>query len=134
LNRGVGSRQIGLLQLLNAQYGGAPGFYLLSCSSWGRGNSWCYHPDAAPGCGALREEAHLTSTTPTPSRRVRLLRAHLGELLGMFRRTLVAAGGGVIAAVSGGRPDLASQAVAPGLLVVAMIYALGPTSGAHFNP
>lgn len=58
----------------------------------------------------------------------------LAELLGTFALTLVAAGGEVIAVVSGGAVSPAARAVAPGLLVMAMIYTLGSESGAHFNP
>lgn len=39
-----------------------------------------------------------------------------------------------MAVVSGGAIVPAARAVAPGLLVLALIYALGDTSGAHFNP
>ncbi|GAC1406458.1 MAG: hypothetical protein NVSMB52_20000 [Chloroflexota bacterium] len=56
------------------------------------------------------------------------------ELLGTFALTTVAAGGGVIAAINGGVPGDTSRVVAPALLVMAMIYSLGPISGAHFNP
>ncbi|HEX9133754.1 MAG TPA: aquaporin [Ktedonobacteraceae bacterium] len=58
----------------------------------------------------------------------------LAELLGTFALTLVAAGGEVIAVISGGEVSPAARAVAPGLLVMAMIYTLGSQSGAHFNP
>jgi aquaporin Z len=56
------------------------------------------------------------------------------ELLGTFALTFVAAGGEVIAVISGGAVSPAARAVAPGLLVMAMIYTLGSQSGAHFNP
>jgi aquaporin Z len=56
------------------------------------------------------------------------------ELLGTCALTFVAAGGGVIAAVSAAGPSLTAQVVAPALVVLAMIYSLGPISGAHFNP
>ncbi len=56
------------------------------------------------------------------------------ELLGTFALTLVAAGGEVFAVISGGEVSPAARAVAPGLLVMAMIYTLGNQSGAHFNP
>lgn len=56
------------------------------------------------------------------------------ELLGTFVLTFVAAGGAVIAAVSSNGPSLTAQVVAPALVVLAMIYSLGPISGAHFNP
>lgn len=56
------------------------------------------------------------------------------ELLGTFALTFVAAGGEVIAVISGGLVSPAARAVAPGLLVMALIYTLGSQSGAHFNP
>lgn len=56
------------------------------------------------------------------------------ELLGTWALVTVAAGGGVIAAISGGGAGLAAQVVAPALMVGALIYVLGPISGAHFNP
>ena len=52
----------------------------------------------------------------------------LAELLGTFALTLVAAGGEVIAVISGGEVSPAARAVAPGLLVMAMIYTLGSQS------
>jgi aquaporin Z len=55
-------------------------------------------------------------------------------MLGTFALTLVAAGGEVVAEVSGGAVSPAARAVAPGLLVLAFIYTLGDVSGAHFNP
>lgn len=64
----------------------------------------------------------------TPARRL------LAELIGTFALTLVAAGALVISAVNGGVPGFAAQVVSPGLLVMAMIYTIGPTSGAHINP
>jgi aquaporin Z len=58
----------------------------------------------------------------------------LAELLGTFALTLVAAGGEVIARVSGGEVSSAAKVVAPGLTMMALIYAMGDVSGAHFNP
>jgi aquaporin Z len=62
------------------------------------------------------------------------LRCLLAELAGTFALTLAAAGGEVIAAVSGGEVSHAARVVAPGLVVLALIYAFGNVSGAHFNP
>lgn len=56
------------------------------------------------------------------------------ELLGTAALTLVAAGGEVIAVRSSGQVDATARAVAPGLMVMAVIYALGQVSGAHINP
>lgn len=56
------------------------------------------------------------------------------ESWGTFLLVLVAAGGGVVAAVSGGRISPGMIAVAPGLMVMAIIYFMGSVSGAHLNP
>lgn len=62
-----------------------------------------------------------------------LWRALVAEAFGSFALTLVAAGAGAIAAIGGDIGPLA-RAVAPGLTVLAMIYAIGSVSGAHINP
>jgi aquaporin Z len=69
-----------------------------------------------------------------PTRPYLALRRLLAEVLGTFLLTLVAAGGDVIGAVSGGAISLNARVVAPALLVMAMIYTVGNLSGAHFNP
>jgi aquaporin Z len=59
------------------------------------------------------------------------------EFLGTFLLVTVAAGAGVINHYVGGTPGPVSRAaavVAPGLLVMALIYAWGPLSGLHINP
>ncbi len=56
------------------------------------------------------------------------------ETWGTFLLVLVAAGGGVVAAMSGGRVSLGMIVVAPGLMVMAIIYFMGEVSGAHLNP
>ena len=56
------------------------------------------------------------------------------EAFGTFALVFVAAGGDTMAAVSGGEISIAARAVAPALIVAAMIYALGDCSGAHLNP
>ena len=58
----------------------------------------------------------------------------LAELFGTFALTAVAAGADVAGRLSGGEVGAAARAVAPGLLVMALVYALGDASGAHFNP
>ncbi|HZU78251.1 MAG TPA: aquaporin [Dehalococcoidia bacterium] len=58
----------------------------------------------------------------------------LAELLGTFALTMAAAGGEVIAHVSDGQVSEAAKVVAPGLTVMALVYAMGDVSGAHFNP
>lgn len=56
------------------------------------------------------------------------------EAWGTFLLVLVAAGGGVVAAMSGGEVTLGMIVVAPGLMVMAIIYFMGTVSGAHLNP
>jgi len=56
------------------------------------------------------------------------------EAWGTFLLVLVAAGGGVVAAQSGGAVTLGMIVVAPGLMVMAIIYFMGTVSGAHLNP
>ncbi len=80
------------------------------------------------------QEALRTKEQKQTQRRYRMLRRLLAELIGTFFLTLVAAGGDVIAVVSHGEVSLAARVVAPGLLVMAMIYSVGNLSGAHFNP
>jgi aquaporin Z len=63
-----------------------------------------------------------------------LPRRLLAEVVGTFSLTLVAAGGLVVGAATKGQVSDAAAAVAPGLMVMALVYALGNISGAHFNP
>lgn len=56
------------------------------------------------------------------------------EVWGTFLLVLVAAGAGVVAAKSGGAITLGMAVVAPGLMVMAIIYFMGTVSGAHLNP
>lgn len=56
------------------------------------------------------------------------------EAIGTFALTFVAAGGDVAANLTGGDVTPMARALAPGLLVMALIYAIGDRSGAHFNP
>jgi aquaporin Z len=57
------------------------------------------------------------------------------EYVGTFILVTVAAGAGVINHYAGGGPISRTAAViAPGAVVMAMIYALGPLSGLHINP
>jgi aquaporin Z len=56
------------------------------------------------------------------------------ETWGTFLLVMVAAGGRVVAAKSGGAVTLSMQVAAPGLMVMAIIYFMGTVSGAHLNP
>jgi aquaporin Z len=56
------------------------------------------------------------------------------EIWGTFLLVVVAAGAGVAVAKSGGAVSLGMAVVAPGLMVMAIIYFMGTVSGAHLNP
>jgi MIP family channel proteins len=56
------------------------------------------------------------------------------EVLGTGFLTFVAAGVEIAAVRSHGEVDLVARSFAPGFVVMAMIYAMGDVSGAHFNP
>jgi aquaporin Z len=57
------------------------------------------------------------------------------ECIGTFVLVTVAAGAGVINHYAGGAPvTRAAAVIAPGAVVMAMIYAWGPLSGLHINP
>src|ERR1700678_2994986 len=56
------------------------------------------------------------------------------EVLGTFLLVVVAAGAAVVNARSRGQVPLDARVVAPGLMVMAIIYFMGTISGAHLNP
>ncbi|HEY5629885.1 MAG TPA: aquaporin [Candidatus Limnocylindrales bacterium] len=56
------------------------------------------------------------------------------EACGTFALVFVAAGADAMSRVTQGDVSTAARAVAPGLLVGALIYAIADVSGAHFNP
>ncbi len=58
----------------------------------------------------------------------------LAEFVGTFFLVLVAAGGGMVAALYGSTVSRGAQVVAPALMVMAIILAIGAVSGAHLNP
>ncbi len=62
------------------------------------------------------------------------MRRLFSEVLGTFLLVLVAAGAVVVNAVSDGGVSLPARVVAPGLMVTAVIYAMGAVGGAHLNP
>jgi len=69
-------------------------------------------------------------TPPPPTLAVRLA----AEAIGTFALTFVAAGADATAGLSADQVSPLARALAPGLLVMALIYAIGDRSGAHFNP
>jgi aquaporin Z len=56
------------------------------------------------------------------------------ESWGTFLLVVVAAGAGVVGAQSGGAISSGMKVVAPGMMVMAIIYFMGTVSGAHLNP
>jgi aquaporin Z len=58
----------------------------------------------------------------------------LAEAFGTMALVFVAVGGDAAGVVTGGEVGVAARAVAPALMVAALIYAIGDVSGAHFNP
>jgi aquaporin Z len=56
------------------------------------------------------------------------------EAWGTFLLVVVAAGAAVVGVQSGGAITLSMRVVAPGLMVMAIIYFMGEVSGAHLNP
>ena len=61
-------------------------------------------------------------------------RRMFAETWGTFLLVVVAAGADVIGAQSGGAISLGMKVVAPGMMVMAIIYFMGTVSGAHLNP
>ena len=61
-------------------------------------------------------------------------RRMFAEVWGTFLLVMVATGANVVAAKSDGAVTLGMAVVAPGLMVMAIIYFMGTVSGAHLNP
>jgi aquaporin Z len=58
----------------------------------------------------------------------------LAEAIGAFGLTAVAAGSDIAGQLTGGEVTAMARAIAPGLFVLAFIYAAGDVSGMHINP
>jgi aquaporin Z len=84
---------------------------------------------------APHEQRMLLATSPPnflePALEGRRL---FSEAWGTFLLVVVAAGAGTVGAVSGGAITLSMKVVAPGLMVMAVIYFMGAVGGAHLNP
>lgn len=87
-----------------------------------------FNPPYSEGCDDENPTRSPTEKRTMAGRRM------LAEFFGTFMLTLVAAGGDVIELASGHELGHAAKVVAPGLVVMAMIYTLGEVSGAHINP
>ncbi|HEY7132104.1 MAG TPA: aquaporin [Candidatus Limnocylindrales bacterium] len=77
--------------------------------------------------GRQRRERHELEHPDWPRRLT-------AEVFGTFALVFVAAGADVAARLSGDEVSAAARAVAPALMVAALIYSIGDRSGAHFNP
>ena len=83
---------------------------------------------------ARRSEASRRSEADFDDTSLELKRL-FSELWGTFLLVLVAAGGGVVGALPvGGDLTLAMKALAPGMMVMGIIFFMGTISGAHLNP
>lgn len=91
-----------------------------------------------PASTPLRPATADTPDTHQPPPLAEHLHRHLpryaGEFVGTFLIVFVATGVVVENAASGGVISHTGIAIATGLIVTAMIYALGHLTGAHFNP
>ena len=62
------------------------------------------------------------------------MKRYFAEGLGTFAIVFVMAGSAIVNAETGGAVTHVGAALAAGLIVMSMIYAIGETSGAHINP
>src|ERR687885_1612256 len=86
------------------------------------------------GYGVMSNGNRRNNFQSKRDQRTEMWRRVFAEVLGTFMLTLVAAGADVIEAATSHELGHAAKVVAPGLLVMAMIYTVGEISGAHFNP
>jgi aquaporin Z len=90
--------------------------------------------DGQPSGGALHDgQSHDQGQANFADTRQEWRRL-LAEAAGTFFLVLAAAGAGVVQAVSDGQVGRAAAVTAPGIMVLALIYTIGETSGAHLNP
>lgn len=88
----------------------------------------------APGDAGVTHD-RATARTATPgSTTPRLARRLVAEAIGTFALVFAGTGAIVVDDVSGGVISHVGIALTFGLVVMAMIYAVGDVSGAHFNP
>jgi aquaporin Z len=85
--------------------------------------------------GSMPDERMLLASAPPDF----LESAHewrrlFSEAWGTFLLVVVAAGAGVVGAMSGGTITLSMKVAAPGMMVMAIIYFMGAVGGAHLNP
>src|SRR5689334_15900380 len=99
-------------------------------------------PPSLPSVGQRRSPTEMPADPPAdappiddrPEVERPLSRRLVAEVAGTFALVFVAVGGDAMASLAGAQISTAARAVAPGLMVGALIYAIGDVSGAHFNP
>jgi MIP family channel proteins len=96
--------------------------------------AWHSTSGLGPTCRSTAAAERTRDITAEAGGREAWVRRLTAEALGTLALVFVAAGADAAAKLSAGEVSAAARAVAPGLLVMAMIYALGDASGAHFNP
>src|SRR5215471_13890620 len=87
------------------------------------------HPERAEG-----RRSGTRETGRREEKQASLPRRLFAETFGTFALVFVAAGADTIAARTNGEIIPVARALAPALMVMALIYAIGNVSGAHFNP
>ncbi len=63
-----------------------------------------------------------------------IMKRYISEFIGTFSMIFCGTGAMTVNEVTGGEVTHVGIAITWGLIVMAMIYAFGETSGAHFNP
>ena len=88
-------------------------------------------PSRSTGAAGPRPREHGDRDT---EQEASLPRRLFAEVFGTFALVTVAAGADTIAALTDGEVTPVARAVAPALMVMALVYAIGDVSGAHLNP
>ncbi len=90
-------------------------------------------PGRTEGAEPLERRADLRAVSDFDNRKLEGRRL-FAEAWGTFLLVVVAAGAGVVSTHSPGTITPGMAVVAPGLMVMAVIYFMGAVSGAHLNP
>ena len=86
---------------------------------------------SSDGAGSQPPDPHEDASKGTP---ILLARRMLAESVGTFFLVSFDSGGAIVSALSHGDPSPGARSAAAGLVVMALAYAMGDVSGAHFNP
>ena len=91
-------------------------------------------PHSTPTESTQQQRMLHTSAIPDFLESAHEWRRIFSEAWGTFLLVVVAAGADVVGARSGGAITLGMEVVAPGMMVMAIIYFMGAVGGAHLNP